>query len=671
MDLHADGWTALDACPEWRVCEFCNWMHDRWLAVVLEVLESLGDTWDESSGGGRPGEATAAAANDILSKKGVPVWLSTTHPSVCSEYPFDIDGPRWYCSIISAALHTAGGCCDTDGHAPRPPFEIQQLLWPEATEGARPWITELGWTLVPSDSDAQMLHADIVSVGRVRHLRNQLVHGRYHHITWKAPSSQSRLSTTEFAAGFFTNGARRERSYEELTSKPSPCLVLDSEVLHRGARTPGPPGTWSSTCTVQLCSTSGWRDLFEGSRCTPELAKYVIPIVPAPPMSPPASLAADSEGAKAARARHVYFDEGGAPIVVEPTTRSSSPTAVVDEDWAAIAAAHTASAAREWVDRAPRADDVASSLRAPGWSALPHGLPAAWAWEVFALVEVLHERFAAEISALLAAQLRDDDDDDDERGRHSRKRTREAPASTRPGERAAAAVTAALHERGLAISVYAGPPSQSQSPPYGYSGPRFYISVTQLAIEVYGAQAPPMPPLLRCALWPHAPEAEGAARVRGLGWALAPPGAPPQTLHADIWATSARPMPRFPHVLWKRGFATLATTQLVPSGFTHGAIADEHYSRLVQAAAPALVFDSEILHRGAPTPTPAAAAADEAAAGAGDGWVSSCSVELCSAAGWEEWQACSTGGTVFSDEPEYRMLPIAVSPLRVGVAPEA
>ena len=159
-----------------------------------------------------------------------------------------------------------------------------------------------------------------------------------------------------------------------------------------------------------------------------------------------------------------------------------------------------------------------------------------------------------------------------------------------------------------------------------------------------------------------------------------------------------------------------ATTQLSPDGFTSGAIGEEHYANLTQAMvphnaaslpspslflsktlpmikfwqAPALIFDSEILHRGAATPplgaAPAAAApssspvSKEAARGGGGrgdgdgngdgplgaaappgaGWVSSCSVELCSFSGWEEWVR-GTGGTEFSDAPEYRMLPIRAS----------
>lgn len=650
LDLHIDGCSTLDARPHWCVLEFCEQQHKRWQAVTIEVLLSLQHTWYD--GNERPGEVTASYANEILHARGARVWISTTHPSVESEAPYDITGPRWYCSIISAALDK-DGCC-MDGKAPRPPSELQRLLWPDASEGAQPWITELGWTLVPGGSDAQTLHADIVSRGPVRDLRSSLVHGRYHHVVWKAPSSPTRHVTTEVAARFFTNGARRSGAYESLRAHFAVCLVVDSELLHRGGPTAGPPSAWTSSCTIQLCSTSGWPALHEGGRCTPELAKYVIPIAPAstPPLSTLPTIPAALSSAKRARV-HLFFDSAGGPMVIDepaaPAPAAEAPAArpgSATHNWAAIAAARALTAAREWSEGAPSAADVTASLTVPGWLALSGGLPASWAWEVFSLVDALHERFEAEISSQLAVALLDEEGRTPPCG--------SATVGTRPGERAASEVTAALHQRGLAISVYAGPPSQAQVPPYGMSGPRFYVSVTQLACDVYGADAPAMPPALRTALWPRMCPDEAVVRVRGLGWALAPPGSDPQLLHADIWAGGTPSMPRFPHVLWKRGFAAHATTELVPSGFTHGATRDTHYEALAPARAPAVIFNSEILHRGGATapvkaPTPAAS---------GVGWVSSCSVELCSAAGWEEWDGGATGGTEFSDAPEYRMLPI-------------
>jgi hypothetical protein len=374
-------------------------------------------------------------------------------------------------------------------------------------------------------------------------------------------------------------------------------------------------------------------------------------------------------------------------VVATPSDWVAAPPS----EWVAEAAKRTLAASAQWSSLAPTAAEAAAGLRAPGWVSLPSGLPRHWAWAIFSFVEALHEAYAHTISQSLAAAL---EAEEEVAGRECKlartsasspgRRSSSAPSGnssgapggapgggSRPGEHAAAEVTAQLHRRGIAISVYAGPPSQAQAPPYAESGPRFYVSVTRLALAAFPEGAPPMPPALRESLWPHAPAAAGLVRVRGLGWALAPPGSDPQLLHADIWGHRHKPMPRFPHVIWKRGFTANATTQLVPSGFTRGRVAEEHYSGLTQAGTPALIFDSEILHRGAetPPPPPPPSSPQGGIGGSGDiggggghgaGWLSSCSVELCSFSGWEEWVR-GTGGTEFSDAPEWRMLPIRAS----------
>jgi hypothetical protein len=66
---------------------------------------------------------------------------------------------------------------------------------------------------------------------------------------------------------------------------------------------------------------------------------------------------------------------------------------------------------------------------------------------------------------------------------------------------------------------------------------------------------------------------------------------------------------------------------LQPGGLTFGQIEPTALEQLVCISVPAVVMNSEILHRGGATPP--VAVADGAA-----GWVSSCSIELCSASGW-------------------------------------
>ena len=148
-------------------------------------------------------------------------------------------------------------------------------------------------------------------------------------------------------------------------------------------------------------------------------------------------------------------------------------------------------------------------------------------------------------------------------------------------------------------------------------------------------------------LWPHTCDKQGDARARGLGWALCPAGAEPQKLHADLWGWQPKlELVRFPHILWKRGGEAQCTTQVVPRGFTCGCVDWESYESLVTVRSGVVLVDSEVLHRGGPTK-------------GASGWVSTCSIELCSASGWEAWLEGTGGTSADPDDPEYAMLPIA------------
>jgi len=186
--------------------------------------------------------------------------------------------------------------------------------------------------------------------------------------------------------------------------------------------------------------------------------------------------------------------------------------------------------------------------------------------------------------------------------------------------------------------------------------------VTKAAFARFGKQAPAMPAALVDFLWPDKDDREGCHRMRGLGWALAPAGSDPQMLHADIWGDEYHPRRgrvRFPHILWKRGGSgrkpVNCTTEIVPYGFTHGVPNKEHYIAIQRASAPAIIMDSEILHRGAATPP---------ATETSSAWVSSCSVEICSPTGWIAWEG-GTGGTqkpIDDEDDDWKMLPCKPQP---------
>lgn len=97
-------------------------------------------------------------------------------------------------------------------------------------------------------------------------------------------------------------------------------------------------------------------------------------------------------------------------------------------------------------------------------------------------------------------------------------------------------------------------------------------------------------------------------------------------MHADICSDLRDPpfpklheRGRFLHCAWKPDRVSNCTTEVVPYGFTEGQSCSRDYSRLRSVAAPVVVIDSEMLHRGGVS-LPR--------------FSSTCTVQLCSGRGW-------------------------------------
>ena len=624
--LSNEGVTRLSATAsstarkDWPVMSFVEEMHELWSESIIEQLEALRDRWfeDVDEYGVRPGAAVARDVSRLLKPHGI--YISATHPSTAESEPWEISGPRFYASLIGAA-RSPSGCC-TRGYAPRPPRALEDIVWGVEDDSARPHVTELGWTLVPPQSDPQMLHQDILNESRDPRFDRILGRSRYTHVLWK-PRADLGECTTQLVRGGFDRGAWSddELLYEQLGPAGGACLVLDSEVLHRGAGTLAKT-SWTATCTVQMCSTSGWgvlRHLVDHSSLD-----FTLPVMP---------LEGDSEGSS----------DGSMPRKrrrTDPSSSSSDDGERSDSatDTSEVAPLTAGLSTVVILQHEPQC--IHKALCRRGWFELPEGLPRAWSsWEVLAFVETYHARWGALVEEEITMALA---------------QCGEPTDANRPGEAAALVASRRLEAHGVAV--YVPPPSQSDMPPYTITGPRFYVSVTAAAVSHFGGhdELPPMPPSLKACLWPHADDRKGVGRIRGLGWALSPRHADPQSIHADLWGTSAKlDRVRFPHLLWKRDRAQTCTTEIVPEGFSQGRVRTAHFGQIVRASANAILVDSEVLHRGASTHTaPGGSAAD----GSTSGWVSSCSVELCSPSGWQEWLA-GTGGTVADPhDPAYRML---------------
>jgi len=714
--LHNDGWLRLEkGMPDWELVTFVERMYSRYNDRLKQILEEHQDDWflpdgeqDSGPGAHRPGGLVAKVATKRL--QGTGIYVYAAHPSQADEAENDYaySGPRWYVTCMEAAMRRYSH----RGMAPPPPAELQELLWPDMTDRCRPWLTEAGWTIVPESSDPQVAHADICSSSTENARKPHL--GRYHHFGWKLDRTE--VCTTHVIPKAFTEGSVEAHHYDKFLAVRSPAVIFDSEMLHRGGPTRHGSG-WTSTLTVQVSSGNGWPHLAD--RVSHALMWYTQPLgwvagdavdaLVKGSWQPALVGSRDDSGLY-----HVTLATGGALVQglrdrdlryrqARPAPQAGAAEffavgelveALFGGEWHEARVTrcnadgtyrvtwrreHTCTDGLEATDLR-RSSDLSESVERPGkrrrqrssscsgsgnaneadgqcalreslvqrgWIEFPSGLPASWGWALFDFVEHYYDLFndiiIRELDSLRNVWVPCDG------------------SQQRHGAFAAAKVSERLKPYGVALYSPAG--SQSEDPPYEYTGPRWYVSVTAAALEHFGV-APAPPADLHSALFGHPADVKGDPRARGLGWTLAPQASNPQTVHADIWGVfkhARTDRSRWPHILWKRSRAERCTTQIVPGAFTEGAVWSDHYSEIIQVSAPAVVMDSEMLHRGAPTPPAPPSAVGTA------GWKSTLSLELCSPSGWLAWEAFETGGTTKDPTStlDWRMLRIR-SPSSTG-----
>eukprot|EP00929_Paragymnodinium_shiwhaense_P027312 TRINITY_DN16057_c0_g1_i1.p1 TRINITY_DN16057_c0_g1~~TRINITY_DN16057_c0_g1_i1.p1 ORF type:complete len:448 (-),score=58.01 TRINITY_DN16057_c0_g1_i1:143-1486(-) len=259
--LQWDGWVGLpDGRPQWAVCDFAERLHKRYHERITTLLDSWRADWMKGDDGGdapgadRVGGLVAKWVTEELEGTGIYVYAAHSSQSDHEEDADVHSGPRWYVTIMEAAMWRYGD----SAVAPPPPLELQELMWPDAEDRRQPWLTELGWTIVPAGSDPQIMHADICYT-EAPHPR-QPGRGRYHHMAWKL--NREEFCTTNIVPGAFTEGVTGWDHYAGWRTVKAPALVFDSEMLHRGGATP--PGTgFSTSLTVQVSSGTGWSVLSE------------------------------------------------------------------------------------------------------------------------------------------------------------------------------------------------------------------------------------------------------------------------------------------------------------------------------------------------------------------------------------------------------------------------
>jgi len=404
------------------------------------------------------------------------------------------------------------------------------------------------------------------------------------------------------------------------------------------------------TSTLISTLTQGWTALQTGTRAAKELLEYTLPIS-APEGYVPIRVGKGEDGYWRPFAKAEALWEGEwCPVVVERRNWDGSYSILwdgihdlMDREYTGPlrprdATERDASDSEERSESPPKAESdgemlpnssvTLNPISSRGFENFEDGFP--FEWDCVDFVNKMHEEYSQRIK------------DELEPFRAAWATAGESNESPRCGSKAAEALTTSL--KSLGIAVYAGPESHSEDAPYGVTGPRFYVSLTQAFLKRC-SMAERIPEKLEEILWSGRHfELDNVKRLRGLGWTLAPGGSDPQQLHSDIWGGPDHPKRgrlRFPHLFWKaKGQGESCTTEVLPGGFTEGSHeTSEHFKRLVRSKGKAVIMDSEVLHRGA-------------AGRPGDSsknWVSTCSIEICSPSGWEAWKNYGTAGTVPDD----------------------
>eukprot|EP00930_Biecheleria_cincta_P005390 TRINITY_DN106318_c0_g1_i1.p1 TRINITY_DN106318_c0_g1~~TRINITY_DN106318_c0_g1_i1.p1 ORF type:complete len:354 (-),score=47.11 TRINITY_DN106318_c0_g1_i1:173-1165(-) len=237
----------------WELTTFVEQMYDRYHVEVEERLTALQAQWFENDGD-RSGSAAAERVSKDMEASGVAVYVPP--PSADEQPPYLETGPRFYVSVTAAAWkHWPDG-------APAPPKDLAAALWPHEADGSLvsgTWpnmIRGIGWALAPPKSDPQTLHADIWGwQGKPRPGRV-----RFHHFLWKRVPGE--CCTTQVVPGGFTDGQSWAEHYSQLICARAPCILVDNEVLHRGA--PNKSDRWVSTCSIELCTRTGYDEVWKG-----------------------------------------------------------------------------------------------------------------------------------------------------------------------------------------------------------------------------------------------------------------------------------------------------------------------------------------------------------------------------------------------------------------------
>lgn len=207
----------------WKIIEFVEKCYNIYNKYIVEKLEELRYIWDSNLNNNWVRDVIHISK--YIDKDGLRVWVSNL-PSVSQHN--ELTGPRFYVSVDNIWKETISNII--------PPIP-EIFNWLIDNKGKCGFLQNMGWTLVPPNSNVQILHQD------------RAIDGCYH-ILWK---DKTECITTELVPYCFDI---RECNHSKIIQDRGQCILFKSALIHRGSNTLR-NNAWSSTFSIEFRTTKG------------------------------------------------------------------------------------------------------------------------------------------------------------------------------------------------------------------------------------------------------------------------------------------------------------------------------------------------------------------------------------------------------------------------------
>ena len=215
---------------KWDIIDFIEQCYDKYNSYVIEKLEKLEHLWNSNINNNWLKDCYKLSKY-INTKNGLRLFISNL-PSVSPISPYKYTNPRFYISVDNIYKNEISKTIEPLTK------ELRKILNMKNSNG---YIKNMGWTLVPPNSDYQVLHQDWTTNG-------------IYHILWK--KDHMSINTQLIPSLMRTPN---NNDYKHIREKNGYCILFQGKLVHRGNDTIGNKN-WVSSFSIELTTNSGEKE---------------------------------------------------------------------------------------------------------------------------------------------------------------------------------------------------------------------------------------------------------------------------------------------------------------------------------------------------------------------------------------------------------------------------